>query len=288
MEFGPLVDAGFVNAFRQCIKTGKAIVSEGEYTSKWDKNFFARVYTKPLKDSSDTVNGFQVIVEDITEGKLAENKIMAALSEKEVLLRELHHRVKNNMQIIVSLINIQMQDSDDPVILRKFKELQQRVRTMSIIHEDLYISEDLSKINFGNYLQKLANNLLQIYHNNFDINLKFDIADVHLSIDTAIPCGLIVNELLSNSFKHAFPDNWISKNGNKNPQILVEFKCVDKKCSLSVSDNGIGMPGLEEAQEKNTLGLVLVEVLVNQLKGTLKMNSEKGTRYEIEIERENK
>jgi|GEM_PF-798872 len=286
MGFQPLIDAGFVDAFQQCIKTGNAVISHGKYTSKSNKTFDARIYAKPLQDTDDKVSGVQVIVEDITEEKHAERKIKAALDEKEVLLREIHHRVKNNMQIIISLINMQLQESNDPLIIRQFRELQQRVRTMSIIHEDLYISEDLSKINFGNYLQKLANNLLQIYPHNFEIDLKFDISKVHLGIDAAIPCGLIVNELMSNSFKHAFPEEWISENGKKKHQVIIEFKSKGNKCFLAVGDNGIGMPSLKEAQKKNTLGLVLVEVLVNQLRGTLKMNSDNGARYEIEFGRE--
>lgn len=286
LKFKPLADAGFVDAFQRCIKTGNAVITEGVYTSKWNKTFDARIYTKPLREENDKVSGIQVIVEDITEEKLAERKIKAALAEKEVLLREIHHRVKNNMQIIISLINMQMQESDDLLIIRKFKELQQRVRTMSIIHEDLYISENLSKINFGNYLHRLANNLLQIYPHNSEIDLKFDVSDVYLGIDAAIPCGLIVNELLSNSFKHAFPAEWVDKQVSKKLKIIVEFKCKGNKCFLSVGDNGVGMPSIEEAQERNTLGLVLVEVLVNQLKGTLKMSNNRGTRYEIELERD--
>ena len=288
LTFKPMIKSGFVNNFRRCLETGETIISEHSYTTRWDKYLDVRLYSTPVRNLENKVSGFQIIIEDITEEKIAEKKIKSALSEKEVLLREIHHRVKNNMQIIISLINMQVHEESDANIIRKFKELQQRVRTMSIIHEDLYLSKDLSKINFGNYLQRLANNLLQIYPHNFEIELKFDIADVYLGIDTAIPCGLIVNEILSNSFKHAYPEEWINSEKMERPRITVDFKCIGEKCLLNVSDNGIGMPCNGEVQEKNTLGLVLIEILVNQLNGSMKINNEHGTLYEIVIDKEGK
>jgi PAS domain S-box-containing protein len=273
MEFKPLVDAGSVKAFKQCIETGNPIITETIYTSIWGKTLNARLYTKPLKNTKGEVTSFQVIIEDVTEEKQSENQLKSALVEKEILLREVHHRVKNNMQIIISLINMQMQDIEDHVMIKKYKDLQQRVMAMSIIHEDLYMSEDLSKINFRKYLKKLSNNLLHSYSQESGIEMKFNLADIFLSIDTAIPLGLIVNELLSNSLKHAFPDEWVKKNKNK-------------KYLLKVSDNGIGMPEDYKSQKENSLGLMLVDILVKQLKGSLSTNKKSGLKYEIEIVKE--
>jgi len=248
------------------------------------KSLETRIYTKPIKNSRGRITGFQTIVEDITEEKDAEKKIKLALNEKEVLIREIHHRVKNNMQIIISLINMQMQDSNDEVMIWKFRELQQRVRSMSIIHEDLYMSDDLSRINFGNYLKKLTNNLLQIYPHKQNINLRFNVSDILLGIDTAIPCGLIVNELLSNSLKYAFPENCEQK--IKECEIFVEFTTRNNKYFLVVGDNGIGLPSDVDEIKTKTLGLLLVEILVSQIKGTIQLKGKTGTRFEIEIEKE--
>jgi PAS domain S-box-containing protein len=284
LSFPPMVMAGLVEKFVKCMETGESVVSEHTYTSKWGKSLDTRIYTKPIKNSRGRITGFQTIVEDITEEKESERQIKSALNEKEVLIREIHHRVKNNMQIIISLINMQMQDSNDAVMIRKFKELQQRVRSMSIIHEDLYMSEDLSRINFGNYLKKLANNLLQIYPYRQEIKLRFNVSDILLGIDTAIPCGLIVNELLSNSLKYAFPENCAAK--IKEYEIFVEFIARNNKYLLVVGDTGIGLPPDVDERKSKTLGLLLVEILVTQIKGEMKMINKKGTRYEIEMEKE--
>jgi PAS domain S-box-containing protein len=280
LNYQPLIDAGFVDAFNRCISTGNSTVTETVYNSKWGKSFDARTYTKPIKDSTGSVMGFQVIVEDITEEKLAEKHLKTAITEKEALLRELHHRVKNNMQIIISLINMQMHESNDDEMIGKLRDIQQRVWSMAIIHEDLYMAKNLSKINFGNYLKKLANNVANAYSENSSINLKFNVSDVFLDLDNAIPCGLIVNELLSNSFKHAFPENLKGKDN----EVFIELKAVGNKFLLTLGDNGIGMKEHDKNTERNTLGLVLVEILVNQLKGSIKLYNKKGTRYEIELD----
>jgi PAS domain S-box-containing protein len=286
MTFQPLVDAGSVKAFKQCVETGNPVIYETVYTSIWGKNLNARLYTKPLKNSKGEVTSFQVIIEDITEEKESENQLKSALVEKEILLREIHHRVKNNMQIIISLINMQMQDIGDEAMIKKYKDLQQRVRTMSIIHEDLYMSDDLSKINFGKYLNKLSNNLLHGYSQESGIEIRFDLADIFLSIDTAIPLGLIVNELLTNSLKYAFPAEWIDKNKNKKQEVHIEFYSAGEKYVLKIGDNGTGMPLNYNQEQSNTLGLMLVEILVNQLKGSMKIHKKGGLNYEIEIRKE--
>ncbi|MFH0865971.1 MAG: PAS domain S-box protein [Bacteroidota bacterium] len=284
LSFPPMIMAGLVEKFVKCIETGESVVSEHTYTSKWGKSLDTRIYTKPIKNSRDRITGFQTIVEDITEQKKTEKQIISALNEKEVLIREIHHRVKNNMQIIISLINMQMQDSRDAVMNRKFRELQHRVRSMSIIHEDLYMSDDLSRINFGNYLEHLTNHLLQAYPHKKNLQLHFNVSNILLGIDTAIPCGLIVNELLSNSLKYAFPDDCF---GSEKPcEIFVEFSIEKNRYKLIIGDNGVGLPPNIEEIKSKSLGLLLVEILVTQLKGKMKMSGKKGTRYEIEMEKE--
>jgi len=242
---------------------------------------------KVILDENGEIVMFTGIIRNITEHHRIEEQIKTTLKEKEVLLREIHHRVKNNMQIIISLINMQMQDCTDQFMIRKFMELQQRVRTMSIIHEDLYMSGDLSRIDFEKYLHKLSTNLLQIYSHNFEIDLQLKVADFKMEIDTAIPCGLIVNELLSNSLKYAFPEEWRTDN-KKKYQVFVEFISDADKFLLVVGDNGIGIPENIEEIKNKTLGLLLVEILANQLNGSLSVSNHHGVRYEIAIEKEEK
>ncbi len=279
------IEAGFVAAFKRSIKSGEEMTTESAYTSRWGVNLYLKLYIKPLKDQKGKVTGFQTIVEDISEQKESDRQIKEALSEKEILIREIHHRVKNNMQVIISLINMQTYESKDEEMVVKLKELQQRVRTMAIIHEDLYRSDDLSKINFGEYLHKLTGNLLQIYPRKYEIDLKYKVTNAYLNINTAIPCGLILNELLSNSFKYAFPEKWRESHKKTKPEIFIEFRSTNKHYHLVVGDNGVGIPERDKNLKRDTLGLELVEILVAQMKGNMKQLNKNGTRYEIEIEK---
>jgi len=282
LSFKPIKDAGIVNAFKKCIETGNPTVLESVYTSIWGKVLNVRIYVKAFKNKHNKVTSFQVMAEDISEEKESERKMLAAINEKEILLREIHHRVKNNMQIIISLINMQMHEINDEFMIRKYRDLQQRVRTMSFIHEDLYISEDISKINFKSYLEKLCDNLSYVYSCNSNICLKYKFSDMYLSIENAIPLGLIANELLSNAFKHAFPKDWI-ENSNKKCEIEVELNKTKDYNILKISDNGAGMPHVYKPENNNTLGLTLVEILVNQLKGEIIVNNTNGMCYKIII-----
>ena len=147
------------------------------------------------------------------------------------------------------------------------------------------MSHDLSKIDFGDYLKSLSNNLVHVFLRNFEVQIKFNIDKVFLGIDKAIPCGLIVNELLSNALKYAFPEKWRRENKKNKYEVIVEFLNHENKYSLLIADNGIGMPDNKDLNSKNTLGLTLVEILVNQLKGSMKISVQNGMRFEIEIEK---
>ncbi|MEM6398981.1 MAG: histidine kinase dimerization/phosphoacceptor domain -containing protein [Cyanobacteria bacterium P01_D01_bin.116] len=211
---------------------------------------------------------------DITARKQVENQLKSSLKEKEVLLKEIHHRVKNNLQIISSLLRLQSGYIKDKQALEIFQDSQNRVRAMALIHENLYQTKDLSKIEFSEYIRKLKNNLVRCY-NNRNINININIEKLLLKLDTAIPCGLIINELISNSIKHAF------KNSDKG-EIYVEFINLQKdKYSLSVSDNGVGVSENIDSLKKQSLGLELVWNLVEQLEGTIVYNSKLGTSFRI-------
>ncbi|MGB3651868.1 MAG: histidine kinase dimerization/phosphoacceptor domain -containing protein, partial [Rivularia sp. (in: cyanobacteria)] len=211
---------------------------------------------------------------DITVRKQVENKLKTSLKEKEVLLKEIHHRVKNNLQIISSLLRLQSGYIKDKQALQIFQDSQNRVRAMALIHENLYQTNDLAKIEFSEYIRKLKNNLIRCY-NSKNIKINANIEKVYLKIDTAIPCALIINELVSNSMKHAFQNN-------DEGEIYVEFITLQKgKYSLSVSDNGVGVRENIDSLKKQSLGLELVWNLVEQLEGTIIYNSKLGASFRI-------
>jgi len=213
---------------------------------------------------------------DITERKQAEEKIKASLKEKDVMLREIHHRVKNNMQIISSLLRLQSRNVKDETALDMFKVSQNRIRSMAFIHEALYQSEDLAMIDFSNYIKRLITHLFSVYGTETKVpNLRLNVKDVYLDINRAIPCGLIINELVSNSLKHAFPD---SRKG----EITVEMRSDKKeKYTLIVKDTGIGMPKELNIHKTETLGMQLVNDLTEQIDGTIELNRIGGTTFSI-------
>lgn len=212
------------------------------------------------------------ILRDVTDRIQAEEKMKVSLQEKEVLLREIHHRVKNNMQIISSLLRLQSRTVKDSEVIEKFKESQNRIRSMALIHEKLYQTKDLTRINFAQYIRSLTVHLFHTYKVNPNIiKMITEVKDVFLDINKAIPCGLVLNELVSNSLKHAFPNN-------KKGEICVKlFVSKQKKNRLIVSDNGIGLPSTVDFREPDTLGLQIVNDLVKQIDGTLRLEQTSGT-----------
>jgi PAS domain S-box-containing protein len=217
-------------------------------------------------------------VYDVTKYKRAEETIKASLQEKEVLLKEIHHRVKNNLQVISSLLDLQSIQVKEPKMLEMFRDSCNRVRSMALVHENLYQSKNYAKVNFSEYIETLIMNLFQVYRvNNDRINLEQEIDVVALNIDTAIPCGLIINELVSNALKHAFSDK-------KQGTISILFKVDEAKhYTLIVRDNGIGLRSSFNIDSLNTLGLQLVDILTNQLEGTLEIDSRIGTEFRIKF-----
>lgn len=216
------------------------------------------------------------ILRDVTERKQAEERIKASLREKDVLLREIHHRVKNNMQIISSLLRLQSRLVKDDKMVEMFKESQNRIRSMALIHEKLYQTEDLSRINFADYIRSLTVHLFHTYRVNPNIvKMNTELEEVYLNINKAIPCGLVINELVSNALKHAFPNG-------KRGEIHVKFYSNrQKRKKLIVSDDGIGLPEDFNFREPETLGLQLVNDLVKQVEGRIKLDGTKGTTFSI-------
>ncbi len=229
--------------------------------------------------------GIVCIGNDITDIKLAENKIKASLEEKGLLLQEIHHRVKNNLQIISSLLSLQSKYVKDKDDLELFKESQGRVRSMAFIHEQLYQSSDFTNIEFRAYVETLVNYLSYSYSiDQSYINFKLDIGDVSLDINTAIPCGLIINELVTNSLKYAFPVNNYGKTSSDkilNEIYIYMHPYKENKFILVISDNGVGLPESTGFNNNNTLGLLLVNSLVDQLDGTIEIDRTGGTKFKL-------
>ena len=228
----------------------------------------------PLKQN-EKVYAVMVISTDVTEKKIATDKLKASVREKEILIQEIHHRVKNNMQIISSLLNLQSRYVEDEEAVDLLKESQNRVKSMAMIHEKLYQSADLTQINFVDYIQSLVSNLLYSYNIKSDhIKPILEVDDVNLNIETAVPCGLIISELVSNSLKYAFPD------GMKG-EIFVSLKVVDEWYELTIRDNGIGLPDEFDLEKIDSLGLLLVTSLTEQIDGKITIKSIKGTEFKI-------
>lgn len=242
-----------------------------------ENNRFIEVHTIPFQGAS----GEWLVAEfnlDITERKKAEENIRASLAEKETLLKEIHHRVKNNMQIITSLLSLQSRYFSDPGLTRQFTEAQNRIRSMSLVHETLYQSKDFGHINLRSYIIQLAHEIMSSYSAiTGQINLNLEIEETDISIDHAIPCGLIINELITNSIKHAFPSGW-----SGSPEIAVRFHVGDDGIAeLSIGDTGAGIPESTIPGKTDTLGLSLVPLLAEQLRGTVTLDRSAGTRFTI-------
>jgi PAS domain S-box-containing protein len=215
---------------------------------------------------------------DITDRKKSEEQLKASLEEKIVLLREIHHRVNNNLQIISSLFNLQSNyvDENSKDILMAS---QSRVKSMAMIHEKLYQSPDLTRINMKDYIESFVSGLFSLYMvETTAIHLQTDLEDIEMGIDTAIPVGLIINELVTNSLKHAFPA------GNEGGIIEISFRKEGELLTLKIADNGIGLPERRKIETKKSLGLQLVSNLVNQLDGTMMVSGENGTEVKLQFE----
>jgi len=228
-----------------------------------------------LLDTHGDVQGVMGVSRDITARKQAQEKLTASLKEKEVLLKEIHHRVKNNLQVISSLLNLQSQHITDKDSLEMFQESQNRIRAMALIHEKLYTSEDFSHIDIAAYIQDLTTSLFSTYTVSNAIKVTIAINDIFLTITTAIPCGLIINEMVTNALKHAFPHQ-------QKGTITVSMTPSDTdSLILTVSDTGIGFPEGIDFRNTTTLGMQLVTSLVEQLEGTITLDRSEGTTFTI-------
>jgi PAS domain S-box-containing protein len=251
----------------------------GEITlvRKNGEQFPALLTIHPLRDDSGAVRSALSVCIDITVLKRAEAQIRASLLEKENLLREIHHRVKNNMQVVSALLVLQSKKTKDRKILEMFRDSEHRIKTMALIHEKLYQSRSFGTIDLAEYLTRLIQYLFRSYgEHSAGITLQMDVQGISLDIDTALPCSLIINELVSNSLKYAFPDG-------KGGKICIRVRKEDEKgFVMEILDNGIGLPPGLDLERTETLGLRLVHGLaVSQLGGSIEKGTGKGTSFII-------
>ena len=240
------------------------------------ENFPAEASISQIEAGGSKV--FTVILRDITKQKAAAEKIRASLREKEVLLKEIHHRVKNNLQVISSLLSLQSRSIVDEETRKFFQESQHRVHSMALIHEQLYESGDLSRIDFASYIEQLVAYLFRSYGVSLSrVTLKTRIPELHFAVDIAVPCGLIVNELASNSLKYGFPDG-------RAGEIQITFKKGPGGCvTMLFQDNGVGFPKHVSLLNTRTLGLRLVRTLAQQLGGQAELKNRNGAQVKIEF-----
>ncbi|MEN6573122.1 sensor histidine kinase [Methanobacterium aggregans] len=236
-----------------------------------------KMYFSVIRDEYE-IRGRLIVAQDMRQTEKLENEIKAkekALDEKEMLMKEIHHRVKNNLTVISSLLSLQSRYIQDDETKSMFKESQNRARSMALIHERLYKSDNLKSIDFGNYIGDLASELFRTYSlNNGNVKLNVDVDNEFLDVDVAVPLGIIVNEIISNSLKYAFI-------GNKKGYISIQFHREEDKFVLNVEDNGNGIPENFNYKNSDSLGIKLINSLVEQIEGKMEVKNDNGTCFKI-------
>ncbi len=257
------------------ITTGEPLVIEEMFPTANGERILLS-HKVPLRDANQNIVGILGASLDITERKFVEDQMKASLEEKVVLLQEIHHRVKNNLQVISSLLYLQSEKIKDPQVLEILRDSQNRVKSMALIHEKLYQSPDLSKVDLAEYLRNLTSYLFRSYTALANaIQFEVEADNIFLGIDVAAPCGLIINELVSNALKHAFPK------GQGGVIRIGLHKEAEHLFRLTVCDTGIGFPADLDFTNTNSLGLQLVNTLVNQLDGSIELKRQPGTEFKI-------
>lgn len=270
-EYNKLLKQNYKIAFE-----GRAVTFEVETLDKNSKKVSLEVFLNPIFDKEKVIE-VSGIAHNITDKKQVQQKIELSLKEKEILLREVHHRVKNNMQVVSSILNLQSSYVSDEYALTLLKESQNRIKTMAYIHESLYQNKSFSSVNFSEYVRTLLSNIIHSYsHSKEKIKLDMRVEELILPLDNSIPVGLIINELVTNAIKHAFP-------GHRQGVITLELKCENNFVFLVLRDNGVGFKDNVSFQNSNSLGLQLVNTLIEQIDGQYKFKSEKDIGTEIQV-----
>jgi PAS domain S-box-containing protein len=280
MATGKMVSSEEHNNFwnQKLAQTFDGVVQSFE--TRMEKNgevMWREIFLNPIFDEHDRVVEISCIANDITDKKRVDEQIRQSLKEKEVLLKEVHHRVKNNLQVISSILNLQSSYVKDKRVLEILLESQNRIKSMAFVHESLYQTKDFSNISFREYVENISRNLVHSYAATDSAPvLNLDLDNIQLNLDTAIPCGLIINELLTNSLKYAFTDG-------KKGKIDIAIKEKGGHITINIADNGKGLPKEIDFRNTESLGLQLVVSLVEQINGKIRLDTKKGTKFTIEF-----
>ncbi len=258
------------------ILTGKVWQGEIKNRKKSGELYWERIKITPVVDENDLITNFIAIKDDITREKSISSKLQQSLEEKEIMLKEIHHRVKNNLQIVISLLNLQSASVDDLKLRSQLTISQNRVRSMALIHQHLYRSTDLARINMQEYLLSLSSQLLASYDEHRDnVNISVSAEEIDFTIETAVPFGLLVNEMVTNSLKHGFP-------GGRKGKIGINLRrTAGNDYELNYLDDGVGIPMNLVNGHVVSFGMHLIEMLVSQLEGKIEHVPSEGTEYRI-------
>jgi two-component sensor histidine kinase len=269
--------ARYLSVYKAALK-GKAQQFEAELNDQNSNTIWVQYFLNPIMVEGQ-VQELSCLAYHITDRKLDQMELMRSLHEKEVLLKEVHHRVKNNLQIISSIFSLQTAHvGEDARIQDLLRDSRDRIRSMAFIHESIYQTKDLDSVDLAEYIEGLGRNLMLSYSLTGKIELITELAPVSLPLDQAIPCGLILNELISNALKHAFPDE-------QKGSIHILLREEEGRITIALKDNGVGVPKGFDRQRDGNLGLELVHTLVEQLDGTLGMDTTQGVSYLLTFER---
>lgn len=250
--------------------------TEKRYIAKNGSIIWGKLDLNILRDSEGQFLYYLALIEDITGRKSAEEKIKLNLKEKEALLQELYHRTKNNMQVISAMLDLQSSRYKNDIIKSIFKDMENRIRSMALVHEKLYQSRNLSSINLGDYIKELSELILKSFEVvPGKITPRFELEDIFVLMDTAVPCGLIINELLSNCFKHAFP-------GERTGEIKIRLQRTCDEIELEISDNGIGTSENFNFRTDGNLGIQsIIAISEQQLQGKIEFSGKTGSSCKI-------
>jgi PAS domain S-box-containing protein len=260
----------------EVVQTGKSVRFEDERDGIWNDNTYW-----PVFDENGKVVKIAIFAFDITERKQMEVNLRALLSEKEVLLKEVHHRVKNNLAAIIALLDLEAHALDDEPARSTFLALSTRIRSMALVHEQLYRSENFSRIMFQDYLESLIAHIQSSYACSGNIHISVTAKGVVMGLDDAVPCGLFLTELVTNAFKYAFPEGR-SRFGSESCEIAVSSEWDGQVYTLTVADNGVGLPADMDWMNTKTMGLSLVKMLgQHQLQGRIELDRTCGTTFRL-------
>lgn len=259
----------------QVLQTGQIVKREDKLSGRSGKTIWLDSTFMPLYDETGSAYAVLGVSHDVTTRKIMETQIEASLKEKEYLLKEIHHRVKNNLQVISSLLSMQARKADDAKVKQVLTESQNRVKSIALVHEKLYQSRSLDRIEYGDYLTKVVMHLFESFNvNPAQISWKVNAQNVDVNIEQAVPCSLILNEMITNSLKYAFPE------GRKG-EIAISFVLTDGHYTLDYHDNGVGVPPGANLERAGSLGMQLITGLTRQLDGKLTIDTTAGVHYTI-------